>query len=158
MAIKFDQPLDKVPVSEARALKRVARSKFPNPRPAALTGYWINCDPKARSVPTIVISGRTKLRVEAWGSCSPKWCKWGPAKEAFAYSTGVCSPRAVAFTAFWDPGFAEKIMTGHLCNGCLSVEIFTRFKDGSRRYNYYSDLCYYEVDRATWLKKTRGKI
>ena len=96
--------------------------------------------------------------MEAWGSCHPTWCVWGPAKPALAYSESVSSSQAVAFTAVWDHGFSEKIVTGHLCEGCLSVETFTHFKDGSKRYDYYSRHCFYKVSLATWRAKTKGKI
>lgn len=158
MAIEFKLASNRVSPSKLKALKGVAASKFGAPNPKRLVGYWINCDPKTRGVEALRIGGRRNLKVEAWGSCSPKWCVWGAAKPARAYSESVSSAEGIAFTAEWDFGFSEVIMTGHICEGCLSVETFTNFKDRSKRYDYYSRHCLYQVDAATWKIKTKGMI
>ncbi len=159
MPIQFVRSVDKVAPREARALRRKAASRFPAPNPKPLTGYWLNCDAQTRGVEALRIgASKAGLRVQAWGSCSPKWCDWRMAKPAYAYSESVSSSTAVAFTAWWDFGFSETLMTGTFCGGCLHINTFTHFKDGSKRYDYHASDCFYRADSATWKRKTRGKI
>jgi hypothetical protein len=159
MADKFNRADDKVPATKKKVFKLEATSTFDSPNTKPLRGYWINCDAETRGVEALAIGARKgKLSVRAWGSCSPTWCVWGSAKPARAYSESVSSGTAVALTAEWDFGFSEVLMTGTFCGGCLHIQTFTHFKDGSKRYDYHSSVCFYRVDYATWKKKTKGKI
>jgi hypothetical protein len=157
MATKFDRKLDQVPTKKAKLFK-VSPAKFGTPPWKNLTGNWLNCDAKTRGVEALVIGGQKTFSVQAWGSCSPTWCKWGRAKPARPYSESVSSSKAIAFTAEWDAGFASTIMTGTLCEGCLKVQVFKHFKDGSKRYDYTSSECFFKADRATWAKRTKGNL
>jgi hypothetical protein len=158
MAAKFILRTDKVPVVKAKAFKALAKAKFDKLDWKDLAGNWLNCDANTRGVEALSIGGRTKFSVRAWGSCSPTWCRWGKAKPARPYSESVTSDKAIAFTAEWDFGFSEVIMTGTFCGGCLKVQTFTHFKDGSKRYDYHSSACFFKADRATWARRTKGMI
>jgi hypothetical protein len=112
------------------------------PSSKPLAGTWSNCDKQTRGIVKIVITVDAKgLVVQAYGSCHPTPCDWG-AVSGHAYSSSVSSPDAVAFTAVFDAGFSETLLTGHLENGCLIAESYTNFKDGSRRYDYYAKYCF----------------
>lgn len=56
--------------------------------------------------------------------------------EGIAYGDSVVATEAIAFSAHYDFGFAETIVTGRLDNGTLIVDTFDKFKDGSGRSNY----------------------
>ena len=109
---------------------------------SALAGEWYNCDKKTRGVVKINIKTKgSSMVVRAYGACTPTPCDWGNAKGK-PYAANVSSTTAVAFTATYKPGFAEKLMTGQLENGCLHVQVYTCFKDGSNRSDYFSEGCF----------------
>ena len=121
-------------------LKKVEGKKL-NLKP--LLGRWRNCDKKTRGLVMIDLGSKGgKLAVHPFGACVPNPCDWGTVKGV-AYSESVSSVAAVAFTAVFKFSFSVVIVTGHLCEGCLLVETYTRFTDGSGRCDYYSRDCFY---------------
>ncbi len=103
-----------------------------------LIGKWHNCDKNTRGIVRVVLGDKGgTLTVQVFGSCTPTPCDWGVVAGT-AYAESVSATEAIAFTAFYDPGFKESIVTGHLDNGTLILEVFSKFKDGSGRSNYYS--------------------
>ena len=108
-----------------------------------LVGKWHACDKNTRGIVRIVLGTKgSALTVQVFGSCSPTPCDWGVV-EGIAYGDNVSSTEAIAFTARYDPGFKEAIVTGQLDNGTLIVDVFNKFTDGSGRSNYHdrSYLC-----------------
>jgi hypothetical protein len=103
---------------------------------AALLGVWDAIDPSAGIPRVILRPNGTGVFVQVFGACSPSWCDWGVA-SGFAYAKNVSSPSATAFTATYDQGFAERIVTGKLKRGKLTVDVFSHFKDGSGRSDYF---------------------
>ena len=102
-----------------------------------LVGSWHNCDADTRSIVRIELKEKKgQLGIRVFGSCHPTPCDWG-VEKATAYAESVADNDAIAFSVIYDHGFAEKIVTGHLDGGTLIVEVYTRFKDGSGRSNYY---------------------
>jgi hypothetical protein len=103
-----------------------------------VVGVWENCDARTRGIVRIELAEQAgNLVVHVFGACVPTACDWG-AIQGTAYAESVVDNDAVAFTAPYDPGFADKLVTGHLDGGTLIVEVFTNFKDGSGRSNYYA--------------------
>jgi len=103
-----------------------------------LLGTWVNCNRKTRGIVRIEFSERSgSLVVNVFGACHPSPCNWGKVPGT-PYAESVVANEAIAFSGFYDHGFAECIVTGHLDFGTLVVESFTKFKDGSGRSNYYS--------------------
>jgi hypothetical protein len=103
-----------------------------------LIGKWNNCDRQTRGLVSVVLTALgTVLKVECFGSCVPTPCKWGVVTGT-AYAENVSATPAIAFSAMYDFRFKATIVTGHLDHGCLVVETFDTFKDGSGRSNYYS--------------------
>ncbi len=103
-----------------------------------LLGTWANCDAETRGIVRVELTRKGgDLQVQVFGACHPNPCDWGQV-EGVAYAESVVDNEAVAFSASYDPGFADKLVTGHLDGRTLIVEVFTAFKDGSGRSNYYS--------------------
>jgi hypothetical protein len=102
-------------------------------------GSWKNTNTRTRGITKVVISKpRGVLKVQVFGSCTPKDCDWGTEK-AFAYSSSVSSSvsrNTQAITVNYSKGFSETFLILKLRNHRLSVESFTRFKDRSKRSNY----------------------
>lgn len=133
---EFKTPLEKVSAAKLKAVKK----KKLNLKP--LLGKWLNCDKKTRGLVRVELSGRRgTLIVHPFGACVPTPCDWG-ANKGLAYSESVSSIDAVAFTAVFKFSFKTTIVTGHLCEGCLLVETYNHFTDGSGRCDYYSRDCF----------------
>ena len=105
---------------------------------SALLGTWCNCDPNTRGIVKIELTEKSgTLHVHVYGACHPTPCDWGPV-AGISYAESVVDNDAIAFTALYDHGFAERILTGRIDCGSLIVETYSTFKDGSGRSNYYS--------------------
>jgi hypothetical protein len=103
----------------------------------ALPGVWINSNPDTNGIARLVISesdGRLSLQAYAvgpeglidWGSTSVK---------VFA---GLPTSRVAAgFTCLFDFGFVETELQGMIMKGLLVLAQFHRFKDNSRRADYF---------------------
>ena len=131
------QNLDRDKVS-AKALAAAKPLSLKN-----LIGKWHACDKNTRGIVRIVLGTKGgALTVQVFGACSPSPCDWGVV-EGIAYADNVSATEAIAFTARYDPGFSQSIVTGQLDNGTLIVDVFTKFTDGSGRSNYHdrSYLC-----------------
>ena len=103
-----------------------------------IIGRWNNCDKNTRGLVRLVLGTKgTTLTVQGFGACVPTPCDWGVV-EGIAYGDSVVATEAIAFSAHYDFGFKETIVTGYLDNGTLIVETYDRFKDGSGRSNYCS--------------------
>lgn len=113
-------------------------------------GNWENSDRNTRGITRLQITpSGNNLRVHAWGSCSPKDCDWGVV-TATPYAAKVDDNLARAArtaTAVFKQGHADTILIIKLAGRKqLTVESYTRFKDGGRRANYAST---YQMRKAT---------
>jgi len=106
---------------------------------APLVGTWTNTDAETRGLVKIAIAASgTSISIDAFGACTPTPCNWGTV-SGLAYANSVTSTNGVAFSAQYQFGFKNTIVTGHLQdNRLLVVETFDHFTDGSGRSNYYS--------------------
>ena len=128
--------LDKISSAKLKAVQKKLAS------PKALVGTWVNCDKATRGIVKVKIGNRRgTLVVNVFGACHPTPCDWKTVK-GLAYAENVSSNKAVAFSAVYKFGFKKTIVTGHLCSGCLIVETFNHFTDGSGRSDYYSRDCF----------------
>ena len=75
--------------------------------------------------------------MQAFGANAPALCEWGEVTGT-VFSDDVASTTGLAFRAFYDFGFKETILQAKVKKGVLVVANFNRFKDGSRRANYFS--------------------
>lgn len=133
---KFIAPLEKISTSKLKVVKKKRMNL------KALVGRWKNCDQDTGGLVEVVVkSSKGTLYVNPFGACSPTPCDWG-ARKGIAYSESVSSNQAVAFTAIFEFSFKQTIVTGHLSGGCLIVETYSHFTDGSGRCDYYSRECF----------------
>src|SRR5579871_353978 len=103
-----------------------------------LVGTWTNVDPSTRGIvkAMIAVSG-TGINVHLYGACSPTPCDWGTV-HGLTYSNNVSGASAVAFSAMYNFGFKQTIVTGHLSGVQLTLETYDTFLDGSGRSAYFS--------------------
>ncbi|MGH9759841.1 MAG: hypothetical protein ACREDR_42775 [Blastocatellia bacterium] len=129
---KFLTGLDIIP--KTAKLATAPAPVIVNPLP--VVGTWLNVDKSTQGIVKLILSETgADLFVELFGACVPTPCDWGKVK-AVPYSVGVCVNEGTAFTAHFNQGFAERIVTGTLNEGALFLEVFTVFH-GTGRDNYY---------------------
>ncbi len=103
-------------------------------------GSWKNSDAGTQGVTrlNVRINGND-VSVQAWGQCHPNDCDWGRVR-ATPYATDVSADiraRTRAISAFYRKDFSESLLVLRLSgSGRLSVDVFTRFTDGSGRSDY----------------------
>ena len=130
---KFNKPAETLTEAHARQIKTAAAAVALAP----LIGTWDACNKETRGLVRVVISEQKgQLFVHAFGACTPTPCDWLQVK-GLAYADSVNGGPAVAFTALYHFDFKDTILTGVLDRGCLIVEDFNTFTDGSGRANYY---------------------
>lgn len=103
----------------------------------ALPGVWINSNPNTSGIARMVMSeanGKLTLQVFAVGPDGP--IDWGSTNvKVFA---GVPTSRVGAgFTCNFDFGFAETELQGMIMKGLLVLAQFHRFKDDSKRADFF---------------------
>lgn len=108
-----------------------------------LLGTWENVDPNTRGIIRIIIAnnGAGGITVHPFGACHPNPCDIGQVR-ALVYSNSVGDGVGMHFTANIKSDFAKTILTGTVRNSPrgprLRVNSYTKFTDGSNRYNYSS--------------------
>ena len=105
------------------------------------TGNWKNVKSNTRGITKVkLFKKQGQLRMQVFGSCSPRDCDWGTEK-AFAYGKSVSSNtnrQTKSVTALFTKGFSQTFVTLKMRGRTLILESFTRFTDGSGRTNYNS--------------------
>jgi hypothetical protein len=104
---------------------------------SALPGVWINSNPNTNGIARMAMfesNGRLSLQVFAIGPDG--LIDWGStAVKVFA---GLPNSRVAAgFTCTFDLGFAETELQGMIMKGLLVLAQFHRFKDNSKRADYF---------------------
>ncbi len=133
---EFATPVEKLSAAKVKAIKGKRLNL------TALLGRWHNCDKDTRGLVEVRLGRRAGvLVVHPFGACHPTPCDWGR-RRGLAYSESVSSVDTIAFTATFKFSFKETIVTGHLCKGCLVVETYNHFTDGSGRCDYHSRNCF----------------
>ncbi len=120
-----------------------------------LIGTWGNLDTATGGIAAFIIAKDPTgggLTIQAFGACVPNLCDWGKV-TCVPYAENVSSNLAEAFTAFYDPGYAETIVTGvrlliprYEKYNFMTVNTFTVFKDGSSRKDYYASDYFVRID------------
>ena len=113
--------------------------------PKPLVGTWMNTNAATRGLAKVILTqAGDEVKLRAFGSCEPSLCDWGEAvAEVFAHD--VVSREAMAFSAFFDFGFMEANLQGHVRQGVLIIAKFDRFKDESGRSNYFTKEFFYKL-------------
>lgn len=106
--------------------------------PSPLVGTWLNTDKRTGGINKLILRPVDgALLVHAFGACEPEPCDWGEV-QAYAFSSGVSSSEAMAFTALFDFGFMETSIAVYLKGGIMVLDSFNTFRDDSGRANYFS--------------------
>jgi hypothetical protein len=122
-------------MSPARQMERATTQGVSG---APLIGTWNNVDKSTKDLVRLVITAQpTGVSVNPFGACTPSPCNWG-VEPATLYASSVDAGLAVAFTALFNLGFANVIVTGNLRQNELLVKTFTKFTDASGRSSYYT--------------------
>jgi hypothetical protein len=115
--------------------------------PEPLLGTWLNTNGTSQGIIKAVLTvedGEVMLQIFAAGV--PDVCDWGKA-GADIFATDAASTEAMAFSAFYDFGFLETRLQGHVRQGVLIIAKFDQFKDNSGRSNYFSKEFFYRTDQ-----------
>ena len=103
----------------------------------ALPGVWINSNPDTNGIARLVISESDgSLSLQAFGIGPDGLIDWG--KTDVKVFAGLPTSRVAAgFTCLFDFGFAETELQGMIMKGLLVLAQFHRFKDDSKRADYF---------------------
>lgn len=115
--------------------------------PEPLLGMWLNTNSATQGIMKAVLtakSGQFKLQIFAAGKQGTR--DWGETHTDF-FAADASSTQAMAFSAFYDFGFMETRLQGHVRQGVLIIAKFDRFKDNSGRSNYFSKEFFYRADQ-----------
>ena len=108
-----------------------------------LLGTWFNTNTATRGIAKTVLAAKENgivLRIFAAGS--QQIIDWGET-AASIFAADALATEAMAFSAFYDFGFMETQLQGHVRQGVLIIAKFDRFKDDSGRSNYFSKEFFY---------------
>ena len=106
-------------------------------------GTWTNVDPNTRSIAYMTVAqDASGLILSVFGKCHPTACPWGPT-QARLYTQQVGenpASGAIVITGSYDKGFSATEVVLELQGGSrLRYEMFTHFKDNSRRSDYFTE-------------------
>lgn len=114
----------------------------PRVDPSAVLGAWTAADRASEGVVRVELSAGSegRLAVRAWGAGDepgepPR--DWGEV-EGELYAATVAGGPAAGFTARYDFGFLETLLTAYFKGGLLVLDTFNRFLDGSGRPPYFT--------------------
>ncbi len=111
-----------------------------------LLGTWFNTNTATRGIAKTVLAAKENgivLRIFAAGS--QQMVDWGET-AANIFAADALATEAMAFSAFYDFGFMETQLQGHVRQGVLIIAKFDRFKDDSGRSNYFSKEFFYRIE------------
>jgi hypothetical protein len=111
-----------------------------------LLGTWLNTNKATRGIARAVLAAKSNqvtLRIFAAGS--PESIDWGET-PASIFAADASSTEAMGFSAFYDFGFMETQLQGHIRQGVLIIAKFDRFKDKSGRSDYFSKEFFYRTE------------
>jgi hypothetical protein len=105
---------------------------------APLTGVWVGADRRTMSVDALDITerdGACLVRAAGGDSSGPR--DWGVV-PASVYALDVGGAAAIGLSAHYDFGFLETTLTGFIKSGIFIICTYNRWKDGSRRADYFT--------------------
>jgi hypothetical protein len=103
----------------------------------ALPGVWINSNPNTNGIARLVMSDSGgKLSVQVFAIGPDGLINWG-STEVKVFAGLPTSRVAAGFTCVYDFGFAETELQGMIMKGLLVLAQFHRFKDDSKRADYF---------------------
>jgi hypothetical protein len=111
-----------------------------------LLGTWLNTNAATGGIAkTVLASTESGIVLRVFAAGSQQTVDWGET-AASVFAADALATDAMAFSAFYDFGFMETQLQGHVRQGVLIVAKFDRFKDDSGRSNYLSKEFFYRTD------------
>ena len=108
-----------------------------------LLGTWFNTNTATRGIAkTVLVAKENGIVLQIFAAGSQQIVDWGET-AACIFAADALATEAMAFSAFYDFGFMETQLQGHVRQGVLIVAKFDRFKDDSGRSNYFSKEFFY---------------
>jgi hypothetical protein len=108
-----------------------------------LLGAWFNTNTATRGIAKAVLAAKENgIVLQIFAAGSQQMVDWGEA-AASIFAADALATEAMAFSAFYDFGFMETRLQGHVRQGVLIIAKFDRFKDDSGRSNYFSKEFFY---------------
>jgi hypothetical protein len=105
--------------------------------PAGLRGTWINSNPDTNGIARMVISeSNGKLSLHEFAIGPEGLIDWGKS-EVSVFAATPSSRVGAGFTCLFDLGFVETRLQGSIVKGLLVLAQFHRFKDDSKRVDYF---------------------
>jgi len=102
-----------------------------------LPGIWVNSNPDTNGIARMAVSASDgSLFIQAYAIGPDGLIDWGKTELAIFASTPGAR-MAAGFTCRYDFGFAETVLQGMLMKGLLVLSQFHRFKDDSKRADYF---------------------
>ena len=102
-----------------------------------LPGIWVNSNPDTNGIARMAVSESDgSLFIQAYAIGPDGLIDWGKTELAIFASTPGAR-MAAGFTCRYDFGFAETGLQGMLMKGLLVLSQFHRFKDDSKRADYF---------------------
>lgn len=109
-----------------------------------LLGTWINTNTATAGIAKAVVAQENgDLHLRVFGAGELELYDWGAVPVKSVCAEGICSRRAISFTAEYDFGFLETELQTNLSKGLLIITTLNTFKDGSGRSNYFSREYFY---------------
>lgn len=103
----------------------------------ALPGVWINSNPDTNGIARLVVSeSNGRLSLQAFAAGPEGLIDWG-STNLKVFAGLPTSKVAAGFTCLFDFGFAETELQGMIMKGLLVLAQFHRFKDSSKRADYF---------------------
>jgi hypothetical protein len=104
---------------------------------SSLPGIWINSNPDTKGIARLVVSeSNGNLSIQAFAIGPEGLIDW-EATELAVFASTPTSRAATGFTCLFDFGFAETELQGMIMKGLLVLAQFHRFKDESKRADYF---------------------
>lgn len=103
----------------------------------ALPGVWINSNPDTNGIARLkVTESNEQLSLQAFAVDPDGLIDWGNT-DLKVFAGLPTSQVAAGFTCLYDFGFAETELQGMIMKGLLVLAQFHRFKDNSKRADYF---------------------
>jgi len=114
---------------------------------SAFLGTWVNTWRDTRTITRFVLSeadGGYAIDTYVAGGTG-----YLGSTEAVPFSPDVNSRQADGFSASYDFGFEEMLLTAYFVKGLIVVSQYTRFKDGSGRPDYFNrEFFFHQEDQS----------
>lgn len=115
--------------------------------PEPLLGTWLNTNRATQGITKAVLANKDgQVVLQIFADANQERPDWGEA-IASIFAADSSSTEAMAFSAFYDFGFMETLLQGHVRQGVLIIAKFDRFKDADGRSNHFSKEFFYRAEK-----------